>query len=190
MINKNNSAKGFTLIELLVVIAIIGVLTTLITSNLTLAQARARDARRLADLDTIASGLEMYYSENSTYPGPGTTAGSFSFTSALIDASPGTNTYIKSPPVDPRNVAATYEYFYCTTTASPTVASPNRKFNLYAKLENGNAAEAYCKTGPSGSWSSATCDDTSLTVCRGSTGSTSANSTTIQGYTNYIKTEP
>lgn len=186
---KKQLSKGFTLIELLIVIAIIGVLTTLITSNLTLAQAKSRDARRLADLDTIASGLEIYYSENSTYPGPGTTAGSFSFTSPLTDALPGTNTYIKTPPIDPRNVTGTYEYFYCTTNATPTIAAPNRVFNLYAKLENGNAAESYCKTGPSGSWASATCDDATLSVCRGNSGSTPTN-VTVQSATNYVKTEP
>ena len=60
--------KGFTLIELLVVIAIIGILSTLSVLALNSARARARDAKRIADIRQIQTALEMYYNEFNTYP--------------------------------------------------------------------------------------------------------------------------
>ncbi|MCX6794580.1 MAG: prepilin-type N-terminal cleavage/methylation domain-containing protein [Candidatus Falkowbacteria bacterium] len=64
---KNNK-PGFTLIELLVVIAIIGLLSTLSILALNSARARARDAKRIADVKQIQTALEMYYNDTSDYP--------------------------------------------------------------------------------------------------------------------------
>ena len=61
--------KGFTLIELLVVIAIIGILSALSVLALNSARARARDAKRIADIRQIQTALEMYYNEFNVYPG-------------------------------------------------------------------------------------------------------------------------
>ena len=63
-----NNKKGFTLIELLVVIAIIGLLSTMSVLALNSARARARDAKRIADIKQIQTALEMYYNDNNTYP--------------------------------------------------------------------------------------------------------------------------
>lgn len=60
--------KSFTLIELLVVIAIIGILVAMVSYGYSQAKARARDARRKADIDTIKKALELYYQENQRYP--------------------------------------------------------------------------------------------------------------------------
>ncbi|MFA6304453.1 MAG: type II secretion system protein [Patescibacteria group bacterium] len=57
MIKTNK--KGFTLIELLVVIAIIGLLSTLAVVSLNNARSKARDARRVSDLKTIQSAIEL-----------------------------------------------------------------------------------------------------------------------------------
>lgn len=60
--------KGFTLIELLAVIFIIGVLATAIIVYLNSAREKSRDSRRMADLDTIRTALEMFYDDNGYYP--------------------------------------------------------------------------------------------------------------------------
>ena len=62
------SKQGFTLIELLVVVAIIGLLATLSIVALNNARARARDARRVADIKQIQTALELYYNDLGSYP--------------------------------------------------------------------------------------------------------------------------
>lgn len=60
--------RSFTLIELLVVVAIIGLLASSVVANLSIARARARDARRKADLKTLQTALEVYLAEKDSYP--------------------------------------------------------------------------------------------------------------------------
>lgn len=50
--------SGFTLIELLVVISIIGVLSAIGSAVYSRVQAKARDAKRIADIDVITKSLE------------------------------------------------------------------------------------------------------------------------------------
>ena len=72
---KNNLRlfkKGFTLIELLVVISIIGVLTTLIVTNLQNARARARDTKKKQNLTQLKTALRLYYNDYQSYPLPTT----------------------------------------------------------------------------------------------------------------------
>ena len=60
--------KGFTLIELLVVIAIIGILSSVVLASLNSARQKSRDARRISEMKQIQNALELYYSNNGTYP--------------------------------------------------------------------------------------------------------------------------
>jgi prepilin-type N-terminal cleavage/methylation domain-containing protein len=70
---NNKRSEGFTLVELLVVIAIIGLLSTLSLVALNSARQKARDALRTADIKQMQTALELYYSDNSSYPIAGTT---------------------------------------------------------------------------------------------------------------------
>lgn len=97
--------KGFTLIELLIVIAIIGLLATLAIISLTTAQRKARDTKRIADMKSIQTAVELYFSDNSSYPAPADWA------TLQTNLAP----YISQVPVDPNNSAGTqYIYGYCT----------------------------------------------------------------------------
>lgn len=89
---------GFTLFELLVSISIIGILVAVASTSYGAAQKKARDSRRVEDLNNIQKALEQYYSVNNyVYPSMsgGTPVGLGS-------------TFIQGWPKDPK--AGTYLY--------------------------------------------------------------------------------
>ena len=59
---------GFTLIELLTVVTIMGVLSAILFTSLASVRAKARDGKRLKDMETISGAVEQYYRDNSHYP--------------------------------------------------------------------------------------------------------------------------
>ena len=63
-----NQKQSFTLIELLVVIAIIGLLSTVVLISLSGVRAKARDARRLSDMKTLRTAIDMYVSDHNGNP--------------------------------------------------------------------------------------------------------------------------
>lgn len=60
--------SGFTIVELLIVIVVIGILAAIVIVAYNGVQARARDARRLADIQTVNKALQLYYIDNGSYP--------------------------------------------------------------------------------------------------------------------------
>lgn len=60
--------KGFTLIEMLVVVAIIGLLSSVVVIGLGGSRSKARDARRIADVQQIQNSLELAYDPATGYP--------------------------------------------------------------------------------------------------------------------------
>ena len=62
------SKKGFILIELLVVVAIIGLLASVVLTSLNSTRAKARDAKRAAELGQGSKALEFYYDSFGGYP--------------------------------------------------------------------------------------------------------------------------
>ncbi len=105
--------RGFTLIELLVVIAIIGLLSTLSVVALGSAREKARDSKRLSDIKQVQTALELYYTDNGSYPtGTALTLGSDA--SACLNAASGftatacTDAYMGLVPADPGD--GTYVY--------------------------------------------------------------------------------
>lgn len=114
-------SRGFTLVELLVVIAIIGVLSSLVLLQLGTARAKARDAKRISDISSFRTAMELYFDDNGgRYP------------TAMTFANIGI--YYTSPtlPVDPISAAA-YNYAF-NPAVNPT------QYHVWAELERTNTA--------------------------------------------------
>lgn len=147
-LKKNSlSSQGFTLIELLVVIAIIGILSTLLMANFVGIRQRARDAQRKADIRQMQSALELYRSDNGSYPAANvvnssdTTLGSSPCpTPSAFKSSDGTTTYMAQIPCDPLGTTGVFNdgnYYYKTTTSG---------YEIAACLENSADGDAYAGT--------------------------------------------
>jgi len=104
------SKKAFTLIELLVVIAIIGILTTIAVVALNNARAKARDAKRIADVKQVQTALELFFNDNNRYP----TTAEFNSGSLFSTSTVGTTTYMATIPS-----AATPPDGSCSASANP-----------------------------------------------------------------------
>ena len=113
------------MIEILIVIAILGLLASIVLVGLGGARAKARDARRIADLRGVQNALEVYYATKGEYSGANDWAG---LKNDLIQASIG----ITQIPNDPVN-NGDYIYKY-DTDADKT------HYLLSAKLEQDNIA--------------------------------------------------
>ena len=132
------TSRGFTLIELLVVVAIIGMLASVVIASLGSSRMKARDARRIADLNEIRTALELYYSDNNQYPPTGWNEWKCSFDDvnwASLQAD--LERYIRTLPKDPLNtgyphITGSYGYCYVRSTVSVNV------YNLVTQLEDPN----------------------------------------------------
>jgi len=114
--------EAFTLIELLVVIAIIGLLSTLSVVALNTARARARDAKRVADVKEIQTALEMYYNDAGQYPAAATHGGPIAA---------GAVTYLAVVPTPPTPL----DYTTTPCNAQPDYTyAPNSNNNSYTVL--------------------------------------------------------
>ena len=63
-----SSSRGFTLIELLVVISIIGLLASVVLVAVNSSRQKARDAKRVGDMNQIAKAMELFFNSNFSYP--------------------------------------------------------------------------------------------------------------------------
>ena len=101
------SQKAFTFIELLVVITIIAVLMAIATVTYSSTMTKSRNAKRVADIQSIRSALEICRSEDGYYP---TTinygSGGVSCLSSVA---------LTTTPLDPKNTGS-YIYSYSRPT--------------------------------------------------------------------------
>lgn len=65
---KTTTKKGFTLVELLVVTALIAMLATIILASLDASKQRSRDAQRIQTIRQVQNALELYRTDNGSYP--------------------------------------------------------------------------------------------------------------------------
>lgn len=168
------SSKGFTLVELLVVIAIIGVLATLILLQLGVARQKARDARRVADINQVRSALELYFDDVGRYPADW---------NLNDDIGPGAsvnNRYLTVFPYDPLDQDCsnlTYDGFvgsdFCYGYAWDPASSPTR-YHLWAELERSapsalNSDVDFNSTGFAGTGAEVNATGASAEACASST---------------------
>ena len=62
------SRRGFTLLEVLIVSAIIGILVSIAASNMRSVLNRAKQKRTMADMRTIALGVDAYATDRNSFP--------------------------------------------------------------------------------------------------------------------------
>lgn len=127
MIKNKKSTSGFTLFELLVSISIIAILTAIASTSFSGAQKKARDARRISDMNLLQKAAEQYYSfSNYSYPA---STGKWTATNGQV--------VLEVFPNDPKGVG------YTAPTLNTTAA-----YCFCALLENnvGNASDNTCTT--------------------------------------------
>lgn len=135
--------KGFTLIEILIVVAIIAILASIVLVGLGPTQQSGRDARRISDLHSIQTALELYYNKCGYYPGAaqaGVTcaayaAGNNTYAS-MVTAIKGSAIGVTSIPNDPSGGGT---YYYSSFTSG---ATPGGTYTLGTTLENANNSVA------------------------------------------------
>ena len=112
--HMNTYRRGFTLIELLVVIAIIGLLASIVIASLSSVQSKARDAKRIEDVDQVRKALTIYSSDFGSYPiaAATTTLTSTSTVGSTIISSGAMSTMPKDPSI--------YQYSYVSDASGST----------------------------------------------------------------------
>lgn len=71
--SMSSSANGFTLVELLVVVAIIGILVAIAIPALETSLDKAKQRTTMADMRSIATGVQLYEIDQSIFPADGIT---------------------------------------------------------------------------------------------------------------------
>ena len=102
--------SGFTLVELLVVVAIIGLLSGMVIISIKDVKAKSRDSRRVSDMNTIVTALNMYHNDNNAYPITDE-SGIYITGSDTLSVALKNNGAVTAMPIDPLNTD-NYRYYY------------------------------------------------------------------------------
>jgi len=148
--------KGFTLIELLVVIAIIGLLASIVLVSLNSARKKARDTKRLSDINQVNLAMELYYDSYGHYPDSTSNPSLGSGWDHLgddsgVDAVLQNAGFMTKVPADPVNDGSTYYYFY-DTVHNCTQVSGDPALLAVRNFEQANHPQANCPEVCGRSW--------------------------------------
>ncbi|PJC79745.1 hypothetical protein CO009_03560 [Candidatus Shapirobacteria bacterium CG_4_8_14_3_um_filter_35_11] len=137
--NINKDKFGFTLFELLVSISIIAILTAIASMSFSGAQKKARDARRVSDMNFVQKAAEQYYSF-SNYVYPSTTATPWTATNSqrVLDIFP------RDPKLSSTGTGWTgYVYSVATTYCACAAVENTASGNSSTKTCTFNTSGAY-----------------------------------------------
>jgi len=132
------SRAGFTLVELMVSVGILAILSAGVLALIGQGPRQySRDVRRQTDLEQIRSAIELYRSDNTSYPPCSPAATGCQINTTNVPAL--TSSYILAIPTDPYGTAGRM-YMYrpfdsASGTCSGTTADPCVTYSLCAALE-------------------------------------------------------
>ena len=110
---RKRAAKGFTLIEMMIVVAIIGIVAAVIAVNFVHSKSNAQVSATEANLKQIGTGLELYNSDNQTYP-----------VSANVSSTLMGPKYLNNTPNSPGPSGGAYVYTLAATSIEYTITDP------------------------------------------------------------------
>ena len=137
----NSRESGFSLIELITVMAIIAILAGVSIFALAGSRETARDARRKADMQGIASALELFKADCNYYPNALPSAGS-ALTGGAAPCSLSSNTYKEVIPDDP--LTADQDYAYVPLPSGCDSTNNCTRYKIWATLEDPGTVPAGC----------------------------------------------
>jgi prepilin-type N-terminal cleavage/methylation domain-containing protein len=136
--NINQSKQGFTLIELLVVIAIIGILAAIGVSSFGQSQTKARDARRKANITSLNTAVNFWYTMNSDrYPG-GADGWTTGLVSSMLNAASKSTKGGFGLPKTPNGAGTQYDYWYTSGNVSGNGSGKTDLMGIFTHLEQKN----------------------------------------------------
>lgn len=154
---QSHKPNGFTVIELLIVLAAFGLLILVGSILLGTARERARDAKRLSDLDITRRALEEYFYNNNRYPQAPTTvelgttgykvicSGTPSGFAETRSACGNASVYLDPIPTPPEPQPVQLQGYRYTSTG------PNNTYTIDASLEGTlNGLEGKVQISPTG----------------------------------------
>src|SRR5438270_4839187 len=128
MISLKKRNSGFTIVELLIVIVVIGILALLVITTYSGIQAKARNSKRQADLNSIQTQLEAYFQQNGNYP-------SYADLSTASWVSTNMKSLDVNALVDPGSGASA-----ATLVNSNTAGGTAKKYEYYPQDSGGSSA--------------------------------------------------
>jgi type II secretion system protein G len=130
--------SGFTIVELLIVIVVLGILASITVAAYGGIAQRARDGQRYSDVKTIAKALELYYTDNGSYPAPPDDMPCANEHDTARSGCPNwtwligkLSAYVAKLPIDPKNTLGSWN-------------SPSQHTYYYVALPNNSSFPASC----------------------------------------------